>query len=629
MSGLRPEDVVCTLARGMESRPGSQHWRWLRWLLPVAGLLSLLWFLVRVVPKPSRAAYPCQRVAAPLAGGFVTWVLALIGSALAYHKARGLWRRSQVGLALVCLVVAVAIGLISFVGRPAELAAAGGPLAGHDPLGIARGVHLGRVVWVHNPDATDWGGTNWKGEDIGFGYWWQPERTNQKLVDDMLSRAIRALAGQTTGAAAWDAIFRYFNQQAGKGDVGYQPGETITIKVNLVTANRVFPNIIDPQGNQTYQLGWVNTAPQMIVAILRQLVNVVGVRQRDIWVGDTTTYFPNHYWNPCHGEFPEVHYFDCSGLLGREKAVSSQGQPSEKRAYWSTSASGGKTPDYLPINYAEAAYQINFACLKGHSAGVTLCAKSHYGSFIRLPNEGNYYDLHLSLPNEQWSPGMGRYRAHVDILGHAHLGRKTLLSLIDGLYGGYWAEGHPFKWKLPPFGDGQQQADWPSSLFASLDPVGIDSVAYDFLLAEWPDIVTGGTGQPGSLKGGAEDYLHEAALADSPPSGTKYEPDGPGQNLPSLGVHEHWNSAQKKQYSRNLGTGEGIELVWISAGRDGDLNCDNVVNNFDIDPFVLALTNPAGYAAAFPDCNRMRADINGDGKVDNFDIDPFVRLLTP
>jgi len=60
----------------------------------------------------------------------------------------------------------------------------------------------------------------------------------------------------------------------------------------------------------------------------------------------------------------------------------------------------------------------------------------------------------------------------------------------------------------------------------------------------------------------------------------------------------------------------------------GDLNCDWAVNNFDIDAFVLALTDPAGYAQKFPNCDRMLADCNGDGVVDNFDIDPFVELLT-
>jgi murein tripeptide amidase MpaA len=60
----------------------------------------------------------------------------------------------------------------------------------------------------------------------------------------------------------------------------------------------------------------------------------------------------------------------------------------------------------------------------------------------------------------------------------------------------------------------------------------------------------------------------------------------------------------------------------------GDVNCDGVLNAFDIDPFVLALTDEAGYAAEFPSCDRMLADVNGDGQVNAFDIDPFVILLT-
>jgi hypothetical protein len=69
----------------------------------------------------------------------------------------------------------------------------------------------------------------------------------------------------------------------------------------------------------------------------------------------------------------------------------------------------------------------------------------------------------------------------------------------------------------------------------------------------------------------------------------------------------------------------------IGAGRaPGDLNCDGAVNNFDIDPFVLALSDPAAYEAAFPACERMNADLDGDGLVTNFDIDPFVaRLSSP
>ena len=95
----------------------------------------------------------------------------------------------------------------------------------------------------------------------------------------------------------------------------------------------------------------------------------------------------------------------------------------------------------------------------------------------------------------------------------------------------------------------------------------IDSVAYDFLLQEWPDVITGGTGAPGSLGGGAEAYLHEAALVYDPPSGTFYDTDNGGIGLASLEVREHWNTPVDKPFSRNLGTGDGIERVVPSLAR--------------------------------------------------------------
>jgi agmatine deiminase len=70
--------------------------------------------------------------------------------------------------------------------------------------------------------------------------------------------------------------------------------------------------------------------------------------------------------------------------------------------------------------------------------------------------------------------------------------------------------------------------------------------------------------------------------------------------------------------------------VTVSVIRNllGDMNCDAIVNNFDIDPFEIAITDPAGYALAYPGCDISAADTNGDHVVNNFDIDPFVNLLT-
>ncbi len=59
----------------------------------------------------------------------------------------------------------------------------------------------------------------------------------------------------------------------------------------------------------------------------------------------------------------------------------------------------------------------------------------------------------------------------------------------------------------------------------------------------------------------------------------------------------------------------------------GDMNCDGVINAFDIDPFVLGLTDPAAYQAAYPECYLLNGDLNGDGLFNAFDIDPFVQAL--
>lgn len=60
----------------------------------------------------------------------------------------------------------------------------------------------------------------------------------------------------------------------------------------------------------------------------------------------------------------------------------------------------------------------------------------------------------------------------------------------------------------------------------------------------------------------------------------------------------------------------------------GDLDGDGRISNFDVDPFVQALVDPAAFALAHPTIDRLCAgDINRDGRMDFFDIDPFVNCL--
>jgi aldose sugar dehydrogenase len=81
-------------------------------------------------------------------------------------------------------------------------------------------------------------------------------------------------------------------------------------------------------------------------------------------------------------------------------------------------------------------------------------------------------------------------------------------------------------------------------------------------------------------------------------------------------------------YLWNVSYVDGAVRVIRPIHPTGDMNGDGSLNNFDIDPFVLALINPAAYDAQYPNVNRVEvADANGDGVINNFDIDAFVRLL--
>jgi hypothetical protein len=84
-------------------------------------------------------------------------------------------------------------------------------------------------------------------------------------------------------------------------------------------------------------------------------------------------------------------------------------------------------------------------------------------------------------------------------------------------------------------------------------------------------------------------------------------------------------------YGFNSATNRYEALVWRAvsgAPTPGDLNCDGVVDFDDINPLVLALSDPAGYHAAYPACNILNGDCNGDGFVDFDDINSFVALLS-
>ncbi len=247
-------------------------------------------------------------------------------------------------------------------------------------------------------------------------------------------------------------------------------------------------------------------------------------------------------------------------------------------------------------------YMINMPSMKGHRwAGITLCAKNHFGS----NTTDHSWELHKGLMKPDDDPlreGYNLYRVQVDLMACQYLGGKTLLYAVDGL----WATSHehqrPQKFQTTPF-----KNDWCSSIFFSLDPVAIESVCLDVMQKEFTeeDIIDGEEGPiPDRWTyvqwNGVDDYLHQAASSEWWPEDITYDPDETGSPIPSLGVHEHWNNVDDMEYTRNLGTGDGIELIKIFHEQhvnginiyESGLNFTIYSNPFD-DKTTLSFDSPA------------------------------------
>ena len=521
----------------------SSFWRrypWLIWLLPILGLASLIWFLIRVIPKPSRATYPCQRLAAPLATGFIIWATGLIASTLAYRKARQLVGRSRyviAGVFAAAAVMTIWLSISMTVGTGAKAAPFIPTDPPNTPMGDAKGIYPGRVMWIRDANATSWNGSS--------GSWWDDNNTDQATVDNMISTAIQGLTGAASDADAWDTLFRHFNETRGLGDLGYQTGEKIAVKINM---NQ------DSGGNWSSRDGM--PSPHVVYSFVKQLINVVGIPGSEITIYDASRYIGDPIYDKvrsdANADFRNIRWVVSPGQAGAGRIAASGDATNLLHAKPGIAR--------LPQCVTQAKYLVNMALLRAHSLyGVTLCAKNHFGSTY-FPSGGGWTPSPLHGYGDR-DNAMASYNCLVNLNGHKHLGGKTLLYFIDGLYPARNQSDDVITFKT--FDD-----DWFSSILLSQDPVAIDSVGLDFLHAEQNAQDTSVT----DVIDRPDNYLHEMAQADSPPSGTEYDPENDGTKLTSLGVHEHWNNAIDRQYSRNLGTADGIELVTknqLWASQDG------------------------------------------------------------
>ncbi len=322
------------------------------------------------------------------------------------------------------------------------------------------------VVRTHHKDAVTW--------DYISG--WYGDYVNQALVDTLVDRGLIELTGLADVGAAWRSLLP-----------GYTKGKKIAVKVNF---------------NNCWSCNDSDNIIDSLVEIVNSLVRgmtTAGVAEDDIWIYDAIRVMPGRFLNRL-----------------RQKGVVCWGRSTScgmRRVQFSGTAPNSIITFSRPIGsqrivdvVANADYLINIPITKRHNlGGVTLGYKNHFGTINSCATLHNYIHIASSVFSTTYNP-------LVEMMANPHLGKKTVLTVADCLYGCLQHEsGTPQPWKM----SGGRS---PATLMFSQDPVAIDCLQRDFLFREGPR----------SSDPKAESYLKLAGQAgqgvyEATPTGWNYQ----------------------------------------------------------------------------------------------------------
>jgi hypothetical protein len=294
----------------------------------------------------------------------------------------------------------------------------------------------GKVVHVRNPAATHW--------TDGTDYW---NHLDQTAVDSMVDLGLLELTGATTLVEAWQQLIP-----------DYLPGQKVAIKVN-------FNNTRDCDGTSPV----IDALMEPVNAVAKGLIQM-GVAPSDICVYDAVRALPDRFVN---ADLYGVSFFDgwwesvCRATAGFTYEDESQVQ--------FYPPSGVVMPEEHVTNVlVNATYLINMPIMKGGHplAGVTLGFKNHFGTISACSGLHDYVDV-VHTPAAYRTD----YNPLVDMLLSPLIGGKTVLTIGDALFAARQFAQAPVPWTT-------FDEQLPNSLFFATDPVAVDCVMYDLILAE-------------------------------------------------------------------------------------------------------------------------------------------------
>lgn len=299
-----------------------------------------------------------------------------------------------------------------------------------------------RIVRMYHPEATKpwdysanapWDHTVEPGREF-------PEKTkeryydyiNQDVLGGMLDRGLRELTDARSAAVAWRKLMP-----------GLSTNDKIVLKMNMNNAS-FDPGVTTNRMDQTMPL---------VNAILDHLVVGLGIPQAQITLLDASRWFhPVIMKDRCR--FPDVRWVDSTAedLWDRnESATFTKDDPLPDGNFW------------MPKAYTQSDHIINLCLMKNHGCGITGAMKSHFGS---IPSPKCLHE------------GLGDKSYIADLCNTPSIKNKVRINIADSTFANWhnnvWA---PRPWKTFP-------EESPNSLLLGTDPVALDSVMLDHIIAE-------------------------------------------------------------------------------------------------------------------------------------------------
>lgn len=313
------------------------------------------------------------------------------------------------------------------------------------------------------------GATNWTPSNQSQRFY---QQVNQTAVDQMAERGLKDLTGEANWGDIWSKLFTRIQPD------GYQPGQKIAIKVNM--------NYGDQNNNNcSNHDNMIDATPQPIAALLAGMA-AAGVQMSDVTIYDSTggTYTNNLYGRSFYQYFRDYLNSRFSGLhfvgtSGCGVTQTTYGKESSLTVDFGTLKSRGLQDRLLTDVLADATYLINVPIMKGHSGegGIPFSGvfKNHLGSinYVYASNGADSIHDYITPSNSRYDRNNS---ALVDIYLNANIANKTVLTMMDGLFGSLWNQGADNNWST--FGGKA------NSLFFAIDPVALDTILADIVRAE-------------------------------------------------------------------------------------------------------------------------------------------------